>query len=66
MDKINRNNWWIYVLALFGAAAIGCLITFMLGGEFNINRYFRYLEASGVGALTVFLIGYRKNKHKKQ
>jgi hypothetical protein len=66
MDKMNRNNWWIYVLALFGACTIGCIITYVLGGEFNINKYFRSLWLGGVIVLIIFLIGYWKNKRKKQ
>jgi uncharacterized membrane protein YhaH (DUF805 family) len=65
MDKINRNNWWIYILALFGAAAIGCLVTFMIGGKFSINMYFRYLGLAGFSALLVYYLGYWKNKRKK-
>jgi uncharacterized membrane protein YhaH (DUF805 family) len=66
MDKMNRNNWWIYVLALFGATAIGCIVTYVLGGEFNINKYFKSLWLCGVVFLIGILIGYRKNKRKKQ
>lgn len=58
MDKINKNNWWIYVLALFGAAAIGNVIFSMLKGEFNINML-KPLDGVIVGALV-------NNKRKKR
>ncbi|MDR1339736.1 MAG: hypothetical protein LBK58_06775 [Prevotellaceae bacterium] len=67
MDKINKKyKWIIYILALFGLAAIACLVSFMLGGEFNINKYFRYLWICGVAFLSGVLIDYRRNKRKKQ
>jgi membrane protein DedA with SNARE-associated domain len=66
MDKINKKNWWIYILALFGAAAIGCMVAYTIGGKFSISMYFRYLLLVGVIFLIGLLVGYKKNKNKKK